>query len=68
MQTAIFTLPLVNYRMQGIMAQVQRGWGRACAVDYYDQRLKSSAALVPPKPKEFESAYSTEALRAGSGT
>src|SRR6266567_250768 len=33
---------------------------------YYlpDQRLKMSAALVPPNPKEFESAYSTDALRA----
>ena len=28
------------------------------------QRWKMSAALVPPKPKEFESAYSTEAFRA----
>ena len=33
-----------------------------------DQRLKISAALVPPKPNEFESAYSTSALRARLGT
>src|SRR6267154_3271980 len=33
-----------------------------------DQRLKMSAALVPPNPKEFESAYSIEALRALFGT
>ena len=31
---------------------------------YRDQRLKSSAALVPPKPNELERAYSTSALRA----
>src|SRR5882724_1593801 len=37
---------------------------------YYlpSQRRKISAALVPPKPKEFDSAYSTEALRAVFGT
>jgi len=29
-----------------------------------DQRLKINAALVPPNPKELDSAYSTEALRA----
>ena len=33
-----------------------------------DQRLKMSAALVPPNPKELESAYSSEALRAWFGT
>jgi hypothetical protein len=33
-----------------------------------DQRLKISAALVPPNPKEFDNAYSTEALRALLGT
>ena len=32
------------------------------------QRLNTSAALVPPKPKEFDSAYSTAALRAWFGT
>src|SRR5579864_3049481 len=35
---------------------------------HYNQRLKSRAALVPPKPKEFERAYSTSALRAWFGT
>jgi hypothetical protein len=33
-----------------------------------DQRLKINAALVPPNPKELDSAYSTEALRALLGT
>jgi hypothetical protein len=33
-----------------------------------DQRLKINAALVPPNPKEFDSAYSTDALRALLGT
>jgi hypothetical protein len=33
-----------------------------------DQRLKIRAALVPPNPKEFDSAYSTEAFRALLGT
>src|ERR1700722_18804634 len=32
------------------------------------QRLKINAALVPPKPKELESAYSTSVLRATLGT
>jgi hypothetical protein len=32
------------------------------------QRLKINAALVPPNPKELESAYSTEAFRATFGT
>src|SRR5262249_38831313 len=32
------------------------------------QRLKISAAFVPPKPKEFESAKSTDVLRATFGT
>lgn len=30
---------------------------------YWGQRLKSKEALVPPKPNELESAYSTSALR-----
>src|SRR5215467_8283833 len=41
---------------------------RRLARHFSDQRRKMSAALVPPKPKEFESAYSTEALRACFGT
>src|SRR5579859_8028648 len=40
--------------------------GRLCHLP--DQRLKMSAALVPPNPKELESAYSSEALRAWFGT
>jgi hypothetical protein len=39
-----------------------------CATYWPLQRLKIRAALVPPKPKELESAYSTEALRATLGT
>src|SRR5258707_2125241 len=41
-------------------------YGRGCYLP--DHRLKISAALVPPKPNEFESAYSTDALRARFGT
>ena len=36
--------------------------------DYSVQRRNSSEPLVPPNPKEFESAYSTSALRALFGT
>ena len=39
-----------------------------CATYWPLQRLKINAAFVPPKPKEFESAYSTDALRATFGT
>ena len=35
---------------------------------YPAYRFISNAALVPPKPKELESAYSTSALRAWLGT
>ena len=34
---------------------------------YSDQRRNKSEPLVPPKPKEFESAYSTCAFRAWFG-
>src|SRR5579871_373905 len=36
---------------------------QAVSLSYSAQRLKSNAALVPPKPKEFESACCTAALR-----
>jgi len=44
-------------------------WSAAAEIVYFPaQRLKISAALVPPKPNEFESAYSTSTLRATLGT
>jgi hypothetical protein len=40
-----------------------------CKSCYFsDQRLKISAAFVPPNPNEFDNAYSTAALRATFGT
>lgn len=42
--------------------------GRPGAPGPYAYRLKSNEALVPPKPKEFESAYSMAIGRALWGT
>ena len=42
--------------------------GRKAAMEAYSvQRRKSKAPLVPPKPKEFDMAYSISALRAWFG-
>ena len=42
--------------------------GLVCPSIYSFPRLKSSEALVPPKPKEFDKAYSTLAWRTLFGT
>jgi hypothetical protein len=48
----------------GMKGQVKPGFGQVIADLYSGQRLNSSAPLVPPKPKEFDMAYSSLALRA----
>lgn len=49
-------------------AQIPMADTPSCGDGYGFQRRKRSAPLVPPKPKEFDIAYSISALRAWLGT
>ena len=52
-----------------VFVELQRGQRiNETYVPYASYRLNNSAAFVPPKPKLFDSAYSTSAFRGSFGT